>query len=188
MVHHVANEHVCSGDLVIRCSPGPLDHEVARKKKWLQKGSKAHNALKEVVLDKRLIKDICQLSVFCHTGSLEVYRSLMTKYVPKLHEFDFDQMLERTASAVIDHNMSRSRAQPTNKKGEKQFRLVYPKATSEWGWLSQIMRRSHMIGSFQCYRRLVGYFGFNAPLRRYFSLYRAVSLRRRKLVGWLFWI
>ena len=101
VVHHVANEHVFSGDLITRCPHDPIDPEVVRKKKWLQKGSKAHNALKEVVLDKRLVKDICQLSEFCHTGSLEVYHSLMTKYVPKRQEFDFDQMLARTALAVI---------------------------------------------------------------------------------------
>ena len=64
MVHHVANKHVFSGDLITRCPHDPIDPEVARKKKWLQKGSKAHNALKEVVLDKRLVKDICQLSEF----------------------------------------------------------------------------------------------------------------------------
>ena len=132
VVFHVANEHEFSGDLITRCTHEPLDPEVARKKKWLQKGSKAHNALKEVVLDKRLVKDIRQLSEFCHTGSLEVYHSLMTKYVPKRQEFDFDQMVARTALAVIDHNMSRNRLQATNKKGEKQFRLVCPKATSEW--------------------------------------------------------
>ena len=31
---------------------------------------------------------------------------------------------------------------------------------------------------------LVGCFGFNGPLRQYFSLYRAVSQR----FGWLFWV
>ena len=41
-------------------------------------------------------------------------------------------------------------------------------------------------------RWLVGWFGFNGPLRQYFSLYRAVSQRQgereERLVGWLFWI
>ena len=32
---------------------------------------------------------------------------------------------------------------------------------------------------------LVGCFGFNGPLRQYFSLYRAVSQREGEKVGWL---
>ena len=32
---------------------------------------------------------------------------------------------------------------------------------------------------------LVGGFVFNGPLRQYFSLYRAVTQREGKLVGWL---
>ena len=72
------------------------------------------------------------MSEICHTGSLEAYHSLMTKYVPKRQEFDFDQMNARTALAVIDHNMSRDRIQMTNKKGEKMFKLVCTKANAQW--------------------------------------------------------
>lgn len=54
--------------------------------------SEAHNALKEIVLDKRLRHDIRCLRDFCHTGSLEVYHSLLLKYVTKRHEFDDDQV------------------------------------------------------------------------------------------------
>ena len=35
---------------------------------------------------------------------------------------------------------------------------------------------------------LIGCFGLNGPLRRYFSLYRAVSQREGWLVGLLFWV
>ena len=72
------------------------------------------------------MKNIRQLSELCHTDSLKVYHihSLMLKYVLNRQEFDVDQMVARTALAVIDHNMSRNRAQATNKKGEKVFRLV----------------------------------------------------------------
>ena len=119
VVHHVVNEHSFSGEHITQCPHEPLEPDIARKKKWLKKGSKSHNALKEVKLDKRLTKDIRQLSEFCHTGSLEVNHSLMTKYVPKRQEFDYDQMNARTALAVIDHNMSRDRVQLTNRKGGK---------------------------------------------------------------------
>ena len=68
----------------------PISEELSLKKKWLE-------------------KDIRQLSEFCHTGSLEVYHSLMLKYVPKRQEFDSDQMWTRTALAAMDHNLSQNR-------------------------------------------------------------------------------
>lgn len=87
------------------------------EKKWLKKGFKVHIALKEVVQDKRLLKDIAHLSEFCHTGNLEVYHSLLTKYVLKRQNFDYDQMNCRTAIAVIYHNMSQNRGQKVDEHG-----------------------------------------------------------------------
>ena len=114
VVHHIVNQHTFTGEHITQCPHEPLDPKAARKKKWLKKDTKAHNALKEVVLDKRLVKDIRQLSEFCHTGSLEVYHSLMTNYVPKHQEFDQDQMTARSAFAALAHNMSVNRRQATN--------------------------------------------------------------------------
>jgi hypothetical protein len=132
IIHHVVNEHSFKGDHVTECQHSQMDPATAKKKKWLKKGSKAHNLLKEVVLDKRIRKDIRQLSEFCHTGNLEVYHSLMTKYCPKRQEFDEDQMNTRTALAIIDHNMSQDRAQKTKSCGEKVYRSVFSKLTGEW--------------------------------------------------------
>ena len=132
IVNHVANQHTFDGDLVTRCAHGVLSNEQQRKKKWLKSDSKAHNAVKEVVLDKRLRKDIRQLSEFCHTGNLEVYHSLLTKYIPKRQEFDFDQMNCRTAIAVIDHNMSQNRPQKVDSQGNPVFKHQYSKGSSQW--------------------------------------------------------
>ena len=62
IVHHSVNEHSFEGEVVKECHHAPIDQETSLKKKWLKKGSRAHNALREVVLDKRLRKDIGQLS------------------------------------------------------------------------------------------------------------------------------
>ena len=43
-------------------------------------GSQAHQALKEAVLDKKLLNDIGHLTLFCHTGNLEAYHVMLTKY------------------------------------------------------------------------------------------------------------
>lgn len=94
-------------------------------------GTRAHNSLKEVVLDKRIHEDIKQLSKLCHTDGLEVFHSMMTKYVPKRQEFDHDQMTTRTALAAIDHNMSLGRQQKTNLARELMYKAVCPKASGQ---------------------------------------------------------
>jgi hypothetical protein len=43
---------------MVTCAHEPIAPEMARTKNWMKKGSKAHNALKEVVLNKRLRNDI----------------------------------------------------------------------------------------------------------------------------------
>lgn len=107
--------------------------------------------MKEVILDKRLCKDIRQLSEFCHTGSLEVFHSLLLKYAPKRQEFDEDQMYTRTALAVIDHNLNQNRGQKISNDGQALYKVVFPKATAHWvakpvyndksyRWVSAIMQ------------------------------------------------
>lgn len=132
IVNHTVNIHSFEGKFFKQCAHTPIEPEVSDTKKWLVKDSKAHKALKEVVLDKRLRKDIRQLNEFCHTGNLEVFHSLLLKYTPKRQEFDNDQMWTRTALAVIDHNLNQNRGQKVNKDGEKAYKLVCPKATGQW--------------------------------------------------------
>lgn len=92
IIQHVANVHTFEGKLLTECKHDTLNLDIVESTRWLNKNSKAHNALKEVILDKCLCKDIRQLSEFCHTGSLEVFHSLLLKYAPKRQEFDEDQM------------------------------------------------------------------------------------------------
>jgi hypothetical protein len=118
--------------MVTTCAHEPIAPEMARTKKWMKNGSKAHNALKEVVLNKRLRNDIKYLSEFCHTGNLEVYHNLLLKYVPKRQEFDGDQMDARTTLAVIDHNLSQSRGQKIDVQGQGVYKTAYSKGTGKW--------------------------------------------------------
>ena len=132
-IYHIANEHEFEGNHFTECAHEPLSQEQTRKKKWLTIQSSAHEALKSVINDSRLTTDIGFLSQFCHTGALEVYHSLMTKYVPKRQAFDSAGMDVRTRLAALDHNYSLGRQQIINKTtGEKRFKLVYPKASAKW--------------------------------------------------------
>lgn len=132
IIHHVVNRHEFPGEKYKGCAHSPLSDDEQRRKKWLTPDSAAHNALKSIILNRSLLKDIRQLNEFCHTGNLEVYHSLMTKYCPKRQEFDSVQMYARTALAVLDHNRGTGREHKTNSEGEPCYRFVFPKASSMW--------------------------------------------------------
>ncbi|VDI08350.1 Hypothetical predicted protein [Mytilus galloprovincialis] len=120
------------GNFFKQCAHTPIEPEVSDTKKWLVHDSNAQKALKEIVLDKRLRKDIRQLNEFCHTVNLEVFHSLLLKYTPKRQDIDNDQMWTRTAFAVIDHNLNQNRGQTINNDVEKAYTLVCLKAIGQW--------------------------------------------------------
>ena len=68
-----------------------VHHKLTRKERkqvsWLKSGSSAPVALEEVVSDKKLLKDVEKLTEFHHTGALEVFHSMMLKYLPKQKHF-----------------------------------------------------------------------------------------------------
>ena len=86
----------------------------------MEVGSSAYVALEEVVLNKKFLKDIEKLTEFHHTGELEVYHSLLLKYVPKRLHFSHKGMVVRTQLAVIDHNSNTERNQGHSDKGKEQ--------------------------------------------------------------------
>ena len=135
--HHTADIHSWdSADIYHKCPHPPIPRDEARKKRWLQPGSAAHDALREVVFDKKLLKDIQLLSLCCHTGNLEVYHSVQTRYIPKRQHFSYKGMVARTQLAALDHNANTGRQQATvtrgANQGELQYKLVFPKNTKEW--------------------------------------------------------
>ena len=94
------------------------------RKKWLQKGNKAYKALLSAIFLKRILKDICQLDLFCHTVQLEVYPSMMLKYIPKRQEFKHEQMVARTQLAAIDYNFNIWRDQKKDDHGQPKSDLT----------------------------------------------------------------
>lgn len=49
------------------CLHDDLSEQDQRKKKWLVKGSAAYNALKNIVMDKTLLKDMSHMTLYKHT-------------------------------------------------------------------------------------------------------------------------
>lgn len=137
ILHHIVNKHNWRNSKhFCKCAHGPLSKNKERKTKWLQAGSAPHIALEEVVLNRKLLKDIKQLTEFHHTGNLEVYHSLLLKYVPKRKHFSYKGMVARTQLAVIDHNSNTGRRQATvtrgKEEGEKRYKVVFPKGRKKW--------------------------------------------------------
>ena len=137
ILNHVVNKHKWKNSKHFRrCEHGRLSRRKERKTKWLEDGSSAYVALEEVVLNKKFLKDIEKLTEFHHTGELEVYHSLLLKYVPKRLHYSYKGMVARTQLAVIDHNSNTGRKQATvtrgKNKGNKKYKLVFPKRQKKW--------------------------------------------------------
>ena len=137
LIHHVANIHTWdSANIYHQCSHPPIPRHEAKKKIWLKPGTPPHDALKSVVLDKNIVKAIMMLNLCCHTGSLEVYHSVQTSFVPKRQHFSFKGMVARSQLAALHHNANTHRDQARSTKGENEgelrYKIVFPKRTKEW--------------------------------------------------------
>ena len=107
IVHHISNVHEWVGDegsKFTKCVHLTLTPEEQRSKKWLRSGSIVHRTLANEVNDKTLLKDMKKLTGFHHTGSLEVFHSLLLKYCPKRQHSSYVGMQACIELAILDHN------------------------------------------------------------------------------------
>ena len=85
---------------------------------------------------KKLLRDLGKLTEFHHTGGLQSYHSLMTKYVPKREHFCYNGMVARTQLAILDHNANVNKSQAEVKQGdnqgEKRYKVVCGKQRKNW--------------------------------------------------------
>ncbi|XP_070548761.1 uncharacterized protein [Ptychodera flava] len=137
IVHHTANVHDWDGCTHFHgCAHPPLERDDEKAIKWLKIGEPSHDVLKEVVFDKKIQAAAEKLSEFCHTGSLESFHALLTKYCPKRQHFSYKGMVARAQLAALDHNANsgRNHASITNgdRQGEHRYRTVFPKNRKAW--------------------------------------------------------
>ncbi|KAK2177520.1 hypothetical protein NP493_584g00011 [Ridgeia piscesae] len=144
ILYHACNIHEWPDDpeykMIHKCDHAPLDPHTQRKKKWIEVDSDLHEALRKVVTKKQFLRDIRMLARFMHTGALEVYHALITKYAPKRQHFAYPQMLARTALAALDHNSNVGRSQARVRKpnaqsteeGDLMYRCAFSKQTKQW--------------------------------------------------------
>ncbi|XP_063967630.1 uncharacterized protein LOC135157074 [Lytechinus pictus] len=141
VTHHITDIHSWnSAEKFHECEHEELTPEETEETKWLEPGSKPHEAVQSIVFNQRLMKDTKQMTKACHTGAIESYHSLYLKYCPKRKHFFYPAMLARAELAVLDHNANTGREQATvkrertgtAKKGALRFRYVWSKSTKEW--------------------------------------------------------
>ena len=139
LLHHITGKHHWKASkeyhLVKKCGHPRISAKDQREIEWLESGSPAHVTLEEVVTNKKLLKDLEKLTEFHHTGVLESYHSVMTKYVPKREHFSYNRMVARTQLAILDHNANVGRKQVEIKgssQGEKRFKIVWGKQRKNW--------------------------------------------------------
>ena len=82
--------------------------------------------------ENKILADIKYLSKFCHTGSLEVFYSVLNKYCPKRLDYTLEGMIARTQLAVLDYNCGLSNTQTTTKDGKQRYKQIFSKVTQSW--------------------------------------------------------
>ena len=90
-----------------------LSKKNQRDTEWLDPNSDLFKALQTVVLDKTLINNLKHLTRFSHTGSLEVYNSLLNKWVPKSTHFSYEGVIVWSQLAAVDFNLRSNLEQKT---------------------------------------------------------------------------
>ena len=137
VLFHVTNKHKWNGYTHFHkcCHPRLTSAQVMRKK-WLKPDTPAYIVLEEVVLNKKILKDIEKLTEFCHTGELEVYHSEYLKYCPKREHFSHKGMVARAQLTALDHNANFGRKQAVvqsgPRAGQARYKVSFPKAQKQW--------------------------------------------------------
>ncbi|KAM3914028.1 LOW QUALITY PROTEIN: uncharacterized protein RB166_019205 [Leptodactylus fuscus] len=139
LLEHISDNHEWEGELYTKCSHGTLD-DSRKDILWLRKETPPYQNIQKIVNSKQFEKKLPHLMHNCHTGQLENFQSLVTKYRTKRIHFGIDGMEARIKLAVLTHNHNVGRQQAVvnvpqkNKdpKGTKRTRLVIPKGKSRW--------------------------------------------------------
>ena len=120
VLFHVTNKHKWNGYTHLHeCCHPRLTSAQIRKKNCLKPDTPAYIALEEVVLNKKILKDIEKLTEFCHTGELELYHSEYLKYCPKREHFSHKGMVARAQLTALDHSANCGRKQAVVQSGPR---------------------------------------------------------------------
>lgn len=122
-MRHVANRHTDHPDpLYKECC-----HEELQPRKWIKIGTAAYDKLKSILTSKLLLGDIKKLSPDAQTSCLEGFHATLNHWHPKMIGFSWCGTFCRHILASLHFNENVKRDTQLSKKGEKYYRVTYPK-------------------------------------------------------------
>eukprot|EP00112_Aurelia_sp_Birch-Aquarium-sp1_P014878 Seg3244.1 transcript_id=Seg3244.1/GoldUCD/mRNA.D3Y31 product="hypothetical protein" protein_id=Seg3244.1/GoldUCD/D3Y31 len=121
-------KHMCN--LHFNCSHGPLEN--LERTDWFEAGDGDFGVVRELVLDKKLLKSFQYYTKFRHTGALEVFHNHLLMYTPKRVFFKYPSYRARSQLAVIDHNHHCQLPQMTNMMGNPVWSRRWSKKAGRW--------------------------------------------------------
>ncbi|KAJ8046721.1 hypothetical protein HOLleu_05492 [Holothuria leucospilota] len=133
LLHHVVGRHEWA--LGYGGGPARCEHETlpeSWKDKSIKEGSPAHIALREIVLDKRLLSSVDYYTRFRHTGRLENFQSHILAYASKRFSYSYPSYKARNLLAAIDYQKHKDRKQKVI-ADKPIFRRHFHKGSDRWG-------------------------------------------------------
>ncbi|KAE8611309.1 hypothetical protein XENTR_v10012404 [Xenopus tropicalis] len=121
LVNHVINVHEWPGTTILYHNCAHSQREMPCERKWLHRESTAFNTFRSIVLSKRVICDLSNLSHFYQARQNKCYHNDMLKCHPRLYHDSSEAMLARTELSAMHHNFITERAQ-TQLKTELRHR------------------------------------------------------------------
>uniref|UniRef100_A0A1A8PZ00 Uncharacterized protein n=1 Tax=Nothobranchius pienaari TaxID=704102 RepID=A0A1A8PZ00_9TELE len=122
ILHHVCNVHTWA---MGNCQHDHLDDQ--QGKQWIEKDSRSHKALVEIVLNKRWQKDVHKYLHFRSTALLESFQNHILMYASKRQAFSYKVYEARVLLAALDYNFHLNRPAIRNAEGQLIFKRKYNK-------------------------------------------------------------
>ncbi|KAE8620449.1 hypothetical protein XENTR_v10010257 [Xenopus tropicalis] len=116
VLFHISNEHAFPSFVHYKkCQHRRIMAAQRRSYRWIGPAHPAHSALRKIIMDPLLLRDLRKVGKFCHTGELENFRGKLIKYRPKCLSFNRDSAIARTCLGVLAHNRNVHRQEVVKK-------------------------------------------------------------------------
>ncbi|XP_038592427.1 uncharacterized protein LOC119916467 [Micropterus salmoides] len=116
--------HVCD---IPTWTMGKCQHVHLKEKAWIQKDSRCHKALVDIILNKRWLKHVHKYLLFRSAADLEAFQNHILMYASKRFTFSPPVYEARVLLAALDYNFHRNRSTMKTAEGKEIFRRLYKK-------------------------------------------------------------
>ncbi|KAM4736945.1 uncharacterized protein FYW61_004575 isoform 2-T3 [Anableps anableps] len=127
LLNHVTGEHEWPLD---GGQHGPSEER--RDEGWIEKGSVAHQALSEIVLNECWLKEVHKYLHFRSTAELESFHNHILMYASKCFSFSPSVYEARILLAGLDYNNHVHRPPKRRPDGSIEYRKLYNKKSRKW--------------------------------------------------------